>query len=62
VRCAQGTLEDGTLVPLCSLRNDVSWTLWHFAAEDSMELAVVVVALIVAGALIPDHSKIVFYR
>jgi hypothetical protein len=28
----------------------------------SMELAVVVIALIVAGALIPDHSKIVFYR
>jgi len=27
-----------------------------------MELAVVVVALIVAGALIPDRSKIVFYR
>lgn len=28
----------------------------------SMELAVVIIALIVAGALIPDHSKIVFYR
>jgi len=27
-----------------------------------MELAFVVVALIVAGALIPDHSGIVFYR
>jgi len=27
-----------------------------------MELALVVIALIVAGALIPDRSTIVFYR
>jgi len=34
-----------------------SWPL-----RSSMELVVVVVALIVAGALIPDRSRIVFYR
>jgi hypothetical protein len=31
-------------------------------AEVRMELALVVIALIVAGALIPDRSTIVFYR
>jgi hypothetical protein len=30
--------------------------------EDKMELAVVIVAIVVAGALIPGNSKIRFFR
>jgi hypothetical protein len=35
---------------------------WQFAAEGSMELAVVVVVLIVAGAIIPGDARIPFYH
>jgi hypothetical protein len=67
-------LEDGTFVTLLSLLDDVVWwvpntaSLAAFRAITvlpkgcSMELAVFVVVLIVAGAAIPGDSKIRFYR
>jgi hypothetical protein len=57
----ESRIENGTFVPLSSLRK--RFTLAHVVSRGgSMELAIVIIALIVAGALIPDHSKIVFYR
>jgi hypothetical protein len=44
-------------------QEEVSWALLLYASrEGNMELAVVIVVVVVAGALIPGSPKIHFFR
>jgi hypothetical protein len=66
------TFEDGTLVTLFSPLDSVLWVgvkhriprgVWVILPQRcSMELALFVVVVIVAGAVIPGDLKIRFYR
>lgn len=57
----QAPIENGTFVPLSFVEKNGKLGL-VVSRGGSMELAVVIIALVVAGALIPDRSKILFYR
>jgi hypothetical protein len=61
-KLSREAFEDGTFVPLSFRSNRVVWQLAALPQKGNMELAVVVVAILVAGALIPGNSQILFYR
>jgi hypothetical protein len=54
--------EGGTLVPLSTARHRVKLRSAASARKGFMELAFVIVAILVAGALIPANLQILFYR
>jgi hypothetical protein len=72
-RIKHGSDVHGTCVTLSSSQEDLSWTLIIFSFDRNfglsfdrrggkLELAIVIVVLVVAGAMIPGNSKIRFFR